>query len=321
MKLKTTLAALSATLAFGAYATEFRSSDVHNSDDYPTVAAVKHMSDLAQAGQRRQALDQGLQQRRAGLGKGNDRPGQDRRAGLHAGEHQPHERHLPQDAGADHALPVPLGRAHAQGARRPGGRRNPQGLRALRLRRSGVLRLGRALDLRQEGREVPRRRQGHEDPRPAVRPVGGPDRRHGRQRHAHADRRGVHGPEDRPDRCRRKQHSLLRRLQALRGREVLQQDRALDGARDAADEQGGVRQAARRRTADDPQGRQGLGGVPAQEVGRAGSQVAGSGQGRRRRDRGGRQGFVPESHGARSTTSSSPRPTCKRLVKAVQDTK
>ena len=46
MKLKTTLAALSATLAFGAYATEFRSSDVHNSDDYPTVAAVKHMSDL-----------------------------------------------------------------------------------------------------------------------------------------------------------------------------------------------------------------------------------------------------------------------------------
>ena len=46
MKLKTTLAALSATLAFGAHATEFRSSDVHNSDDYPTVAAVKHMSDL-----------------------------------------------------------------------------------------------------------------------------------------------------------------------------------------------------------------------------------------------------------------------------------
>jgi TRAP-type C4-dicarboxylate transport system substrate-binding protein len=46
MKLKTTLAALSATLAFGAFATEFRSSDVHNSDDYPTVAAVKHMSDL-----------------------------------------------------------------------------------------------------------------------------------------------------------------------------------------------------------------------------------------------------------------------------------
>ena len=48
MKLKTTLAALSATLAFGAFATEFRSSDVHNSDDYPTVAAVKHMSEVLQ---------------------------------------------------------------------------------------------------------------------------------------------------------------------------------------------------------------------------------------------------------------------------------
>jgi len=46
MKLKITLAALAATLAFGASAAEFRSSDVHNSDDYPTVAAVKHMSDL-----------------------------------------------------------------------------------------------------------------------------------------------------------------------------------------------------------------------------------------------------------------------------------
>ncbi|HVE52618.1 MAG TPA: TRAP transporter substrate-binding protein [Ramlibacter sp.] len=32
--------------AAGAQAVEFRSSDVHNSDDYPTVAAVKHMSDL-----------------------------------------------------------------------------------------------------------------------------------------------------------------------------------------------------------------------------------------------------------------------------------
>ncbi|HEY6087811.1 MAG TPA: TRAP transporter substrate-binding protein [Burkholderiaceae bacterium] len=32
--------------AFGANAVEFRSADVHNSDEYPTVAAVKHMSDL-----------------------------------------------------------------------------------------------------------------------------------------------------------------------------------------------------------------------------------------------------------------------------------
>ncbi|MES2960045.1 MAG: TRAP transporter substrate-binding protein [Pseudomonadota bacterium] len=32
--------------AFGANAVEFRSADVHNSDEYPTVAAVKFMSDL-----------------------------------------------------------------------------------------------------------------------------------------------------------------------------------------------------------------------------------------------------------------------------------
>ena len=34
------------TLAMAANAVEFRSADVHNSDDYPTVAAVKHMSEL-----------------------------------------------------------------------------------------------------------------------------------------------------------------------------------------------------------------------------------------------------------------------------------
>lgn len=47
MPFKPTLAAIAAALACGAVqAAEFRSSDVHNSDDYPTVAAVKHMSEL-----------------------------------------------------------------------------------------------------------------------------------------------------------------------------------------------------------------------------------------------------------------------------------
>lgn len=40
------LAALLATLAASAQAVEFRSADVHNADDYPTVAAVRHMSEL-----------------------------------------------------------------------------------------------------------------------------------------------------------------------------------------------------------------------------------------------------------------------------------
>ena len=33
-------------LTTGAQAAEFRSADTHNADDYPTVAAVKHMSEL-----------------------------------------------------------------------------------------------------------------------------------------------------------------------------------------------------------------------------------------------------------------------------------
>ena len=40
------LAAMLATLAASAQAVEFRSADVHNADDYPTVAAVRHMSEL-----------------------------------------------------------------------------------------------------------------------------------------------------------------------------------------------------------------------------------------------------------------------------------
>jgi TRAP-type C4-dicarboxylate transport system substrate-binding protein len=50
MKLKIVSMAAAASLALGAQATEFRSSDVHNSDDYPTVAAVKYMSDLIKQG-------------------------------------------------------------------------------------------------------------------------------------------------------------------------------------------------------------------------------------------------------------------------------
>jgi tripartite ATP-independent transporter DctP family solute receptor len=47
MMFRKTVLALAATFAaFGACAVEFRSADVHNADDYPTVAAVKHMSEL-----------------------------------------------------------------------------------------------------------------------------------------------------------------------------------------------------------------------------------------------------------------------------------
>ena len=43
---KTLLCAAAGLLAAAAQATEFRSADTHNADDYPTVAAVKYMSEL-----------------------------------------------------------------------------------------------------------------------------------------------------------------------------------------------------------------------------------------------------------------------------------
>jgi tripartite ATP-independent transporter DctP family solute receptor len=46
MRFQPLIAAAAAVFALGAEATEFRSADVHNADDYPTVAAVKYMSDL-----------------------------------------------------------------------------------------------------------------------------------------------------------------------------------------------------------------------------------------------------------------------------------
>ena len=44
LKLKPSLMAIAAGLALSAQAAEFRSADIHNADDYPTVVAVKHMS-------------------------------------------------------------------------------------------------------------------------------------------------------------------------------------------------------------------------------------------------------------------------------------
>jgi tripartite ATP-independent transporter DctP family solute receptor len=44
--ISTAIAGALALLAGAAQAVEFRSADTHNADDYPTVAAVKHMSDV-----------------------------------------------------------------------------------------------------------------------------------------------------------------------------------------------------------------------------------------------------------------------------------
>jgi tripartite ATP-independent transporter DctP family solute receptor len=46
MKIKATLVSLAAALSLNAFAVEFRSADIHNADDYPTVVAVKYMSQV-----------------------------------------------------------------------------------------------------------------------------------------------------------------------------------------------------------------------------------------------------------------------------------
>ncbi len=46
MKFQTALIAVAACATFSTHAAEFRSADIHNADDYPTVAAVRHMSEL-----------------------------------------------------------------------------------------------------------------------------------------------------------------------------------------------------------------------------------------------------------------------------------
>ena len=116
-------AVLTACTAFvaPAQATEFRSADTHNADDYPTVAAVKYMSELLEKksggkhkikvfnkqalGSEKETIDQ------VKIGALDFTPRQCR----------PDERDLPADAGAHHAVSVQLDHAHAQVAGRPGG--------------------------------------------------------------------------------------------------------------------------------------------------------------------------------------------------------
>ena len=127
---------VAAALAFPAVASakEFRSADVHP-EDYPTVMAVKYMSDIIEQEDRRQAHDQGLHRQPARRREGHDRADEDRRARPRAHQRRADEQHLPRDDGADDAVPVQLEGAHAQGARRPDRRRDPEGLREAGLRR------------------------------------------------------------------------------------------------------------------------------------------------------------------------------------------
>ena len=150
-----------------------------------------HERDAGQE-QWRQAEHQGVRQVGARQREGHHRADQARRAGDDARERGADEQHLPGHHGADHALPVPQHRAHAQGCWTAPSARDPEGLRGPGLRRPGLLRQRRALDLLgEEAGQDAGRREGPEGARAAERPVGLAAAGDGRQRHAHAPARST----------------------------------------------------------------------------------------------------------------------------------
>ena len=122
-------------------------------------------------------------------------------------------------------------------------------MEAAGLHRPVLLRFGLALLLyRQEGDQERRRHQGHEDPRAAVRHVGGDDAGDRRQCDAAALCRGLHRAQDRRGRRGREQLAVLRILAPLRGGQDLQPDRAFAGAGGPGLLQEGLGRAAARKT-------------------------------------------------------------------------
>ena len=120
-------------------AKEYRSSDVHP-EDYPTVMAVKYMSDIIKQKTGGKDTIKVYTMSQLGSEKDTIEQTEDRRARLRPDQRGADEQHLPRDDGADDAVPVPVEGAHAQGARRPDRRPDPQGLRGAGLHRPRVLR-------------------------------------------------------------------------------------------------------------------------------------------------------------------------------------
>ena len=108
-------------------AKEFRNSDVHPAD-YPTVMAVNYMSDIIS---KKTNGKHSIKTYFGGtLGSEKDTIEQTKLGGARPRAHQRRadEQHRARDDGADDAVPVPVEGAHAQGARRPDRRRDPEGL-------------------------------------------------------------------------------------------------------------------------------------------------------------------------------------------------
>ena len=168
-------------------------------------------------------------------------------------------------------------------------------LRGAGLRRPRLLRLGLALVLYgEEAGQVARRREGHEDPRAAIRPVGVAAAGDGRERDADALWRGLHGAQDRAwSTAPRTTGRRTTRRATTRSRSSTH-DRAFDGAGDAADVEEDLGHADAGRAEDLPRGGEGIGALHAQALGREGEEVLRRGrQGRRRQVDRGRQEVVP----------------------------
>ena len=210
-------------IAVPASARDFRSADVHPAD-YPTVEAVKHMGKLLARADRAASWACKVYPNGA-LGTEKDNIEQLRIGGLDMMRINvaPLNSVVPETIVT--ALPFVFRseRAHAQGARRPGRRRDPRLDGVAGPGRARLLRQRRALLLhREEADQDAGRHEGHEDPRAAVGPLRGDDRGARRQPDADALRRGLHGAQDRHRRRRREQLAVLRVLAPLRGGEVLQ---------------------------------------------------------------------------------------------------
>ena len=202
-------------ISTSAVAREFRAADTQ-SEDYPTVQALRYMGRLIaeRSGGRHQIRvfhsrqlgeeKETIEQTRAGaidLNRTNVALIGDFRAG---------------DECAGDAVPVSLDRASAEGAGRPDRQRNPGQLRALRIRRPGLLRFRRALDLQQRAADpLDRRHEGPADSRAAIRT----DVRHDQGARRRAGRAalwpGAHRACHQADRRRREQLAVLRHHRPL----------------------------------------------------------------------------------------------------------
>ena len=79
-------------------ALELKSADVHNSEDYPTVAAVRHLGQLLAKSSGGALTVKVFNKGALGQREGDHRPGQDRRAGDDPRAQRAAERDVPEDA-------------------------------------------------------------------------------------------------------------------------------------------------------------------------------------------------------------------------------